>query len=161
MAGWQHTSPQVFQAIKEQKAVLDRLTPNKAAAAELIGVRPSAVEGWCNVTTMNPNFPLALVSFHPAAQQLLEMHAYRIGYTLIPLHQKQALDGQLDDELRESMAHLGKVADGVQEALTDLQTPGKVDTSEAREIMKSVKALQKSLVQMVGELHGIIEDDDA
>lgn len=161
MSGWQRSNPDVFQALKEQKVLLALHTPNKAAVAEIIGVRASTVERWCDVTTQNPNFPLALVSLHPAARQLLESHAYRIGYTLVPLDKKHRHDGQLDDELRASMANLGKVAETVQTALNGLQTPGEIDPDEAREIRQFVGDLQRDLVQMTGELDGIIEGGDA
>lgn len=154
---WSDTSPEVWQALKEQKAVLSRLTPNRAAAAEIIGVRPSTVERWCDVRQMNPLFPLALVSRHPEAVQLLEIHAYKVGHTLVPLEDAGRLDGMVDDELRGSMTHLGQVAEEVQQALRGLQTPNKIDPQEAQQILGTVRSLQQDLVKMVGELSAMIE----
>lgn len=155
---WQDTSPEVYQAIKIQKSLLNRYSPNRSAVAELIGVRPSTVEGWCDPTKMNPNFPLALVSRHPAARELLDHHAYQIGFTLTPL-QPQAPNGEVRDELMACVSDLGQVAERLQGALRDVRSPGRVDAEEAGQILRHAQALQQSVCQMIGELTAILGEE--
>ena len=155
MGSWKDTSPEVYQALKIQKAALDRHTPNKAAAAELIGVRPSTVDKWCRMDQLNPNMPLALVSRHPAARELMEVHAHQIGYTLVPLPKGHKPNGDVDDELRTCMVNLGRTSEEIETALKDVMTPGRVDPREAKEIMVQVRQLQKGVSQMINELAAI------
>ncbi len=155
---WQNTSPDVYQALLEQKSILARHTQNKSATAEIIGVRPSAVDGWCDVGKMNPNMPLGLVSRHPAARELLEYHAAQIGYTLIPA-QEQECNGQVDDELMSSMKELGQVAESIQAALNDHESPGRVDGREASIITAHARRLQQTVSKLLTELDKIIAPD--
>ena len=153
---WQDAHPDVYQALKLQKSVLFQLTPNKAAAAEVLKVRPSTVEGWCNPAQVNPNMPLALVSRHPRALELLQHHAYEIGYQLVPVMDEQQADGEINDELLNCVQDLGQVSEKFQAALKDLNTPGRVDGAEAREILRTVQRLLKDVTEMQSELTGII-----
>ena len=147
--GWEGTEERVRQLLRAQKMLLDRLTPNKSAVAEIIGVWPSSVRSWCDSTKDKPNMPLAFVSLHPEAVRLLEAHAQQIGYTLRPIEEQAAGSGDVADEILSCLKDLGVVSDTVQAALRDALSPGRIDSVEALEILKNVRRLQQDVATMI------------
>lgn len=156
--GWDGTDPRNYQALKRFKVLLDRLTPNKAAEAELMGVRPSAVSGWCNPIKMLPQLPAALLSRHSEAIKLLDLLAYEVGYTLVPLPPVQP-DGDVRDEVLVCMRCLGDTSGKVQTALRDLVSPGKIDAKEADGLLETARDLQRNVQRLVVELTAIANQE--
>lgn len=147
--GWAGSDPRALSALKTQKLVLERLTPNRSAAAEIVGVHHSSMSRWCAPTCTTHHFPLALASFHPEAVRLLEIHAQQVGYTLVPVGDAARLNPCVTDEILSCLKHLGHASDQVQTALQD----GRIDPQEARALVSEARQLQQRVQDLVVEAH--------
>ena len=149
---WTESDPRVSQALRKFKVLLDRLTPNKSAEAEIMHVFPSTVSRWCDPSKDRPDFPAALLPFHSEAVKILDILAHQVGHTVIPSAPPSALDGDVRDEVLTCTDELGKIAGQVRAALRDLVSPGKIDTTEANTILDQARDLQKAVHALVTEL---------
>lgn len=155
---WEGTDPRIYQALKKFKVLLDRLTPNKSAEAEIMGLRPSTITGWCTPTQNNPNLPAALLPYHSENVKLLDILAREVGHTLIPITRPADLNGDVRDEVMACTDDLGKIAGQVRAALRDLVSPDKIDATEADTILDQARVLQKAVHALVSELSAIATD---
>lgn len=155
---WEETDPRIYQANKRFKVLLDRLTPNKAAEAEIMHVRPSTVSGWCSPTQSKPNLPAALLPYHSEGIKLLDLLAREVGHTVVPCARPHDLNGDLRDEVLACAEELGDVASQVRAALRDLISPDKIDAKEADALLDQARDLQKAVHRLVSELSAIAND---
>lgn len=149
---WTESDPRVTQALRKFKVFLDRITPNKAAEAEMMHVFPSTVSRWCNPTKDRPDFPAALIPLHSEAVKILDILAHQVGHTVIPSAPPADLDGDVRDEVLACNEELGKIAGQVRAALRDLVSPGQIDQHEANTLLDQARDLQKATHALVTEL---------
>lgn len=156
---WEGTDPRIYQALKKFKVLLDRVTPNKSAEAEIMGLRPSTITGWCTPTQNNPNLPAALLPLHSEGVKLLDILARQVGHTLIPIARPAEMNGDVRDEVMACTDELGTIAGQVRAALRDMVSPDKIDTKEANTILDQARDLQKAVHLLVSELSDIANQE--
>lgn len=147
---------ELAQAARKFKVLLARLTPNKTAEAEIMGVRQSTIDRWCNPTQYKPQMPAWAIPYHSEAETLLSVLASQVRCRLVPMTRKERLNGDIDDEVWGALEDLGQLAEQCREAHEDLTSPGKIDADEAKLLAVKADELARVAGRMVAELNEII-----
>ena len=149
----------VQQRIRQGKVMLARLTVNKRHEAEIIGVSHTTLGRWCDVSDLTQNMPWQLLPLHSAADELLGALAEERGKTLVNLVDMGELNGDLTDERDKILVLLGKETEKLQKAMQDRRTPGRIDISEAYELLPIVTQMVRVAATAEAELHAILNGD--